>query len=66
MVIVVPNDHIRDIMADINSRLGNIHGIDMIDDTQIILPYLPMAEVLTYVADLNAMTCRQGLFLIKV
>lgn len=65
MEIVVPSDHVGDIMGDINSKRGKIQGIDPGDDTQTIRAYVPMAEVLNYAADLTSMTGGQGMFVME-
>ena len=65
MEIVVPSDHVGDIMGDINSKRGKIQGIDSGDDTQTIRAYVPMAEVLNYAADLTSMTGGQGMFVME-
>jgi elongation factor G len=62
METVVPNDHIGYIMRDINSKWGKIQGIDPGGYTRTILAYVPMAEVLTYAADMNFMTRGEGMF----
>ena len=62
MEIVVPSDHVGDVMGDINSKRGKIQGIDSSDDTQTIRAYVPMAEVLNYAADLTSLTGGQGVF----
>ena len=63
MEIVVPSDHVGDVMGDINSKRGKIQGIDSSDDTQTIRAYVPMAEVLNYAADLTSLTGGQGVFI---
>ena len=65
MEIIVPGDHVGDIMGDINSKRGKIQGIDSGDDTQTIRAYVPMAEVLNYAADLTSMTGGQGMFVME-
>jgi elongation factor G len=65
MEIIVPSDHVGDIMGDINSKRGKIQGIDPGDDTQTIRAYVPMAEVLNYAADLTSMTGGQGMFVME-
>jgi elongation factor G len=62
MEIVVPSDHVGDIMGDINSKRGKIQGVDPADDTQTIRAYVPMAEVLNYAADLTSLTGGRGMF----
>lgn len=65
MEIVVPSDHVGDIMGDINSKRGKIQGIDSGEDTQTIRAFVPMAEVLNYAADLTSMTGGQGMFVME-
>ena len=56
MEIVVPSDHVGDIMEGNNSRRGKIQGVDPGDEIQTISAYVSIAEVLTYAADLASMT----------
>jgi elongation factor G len=65
MEIVVPSDHVGDIMGDINSKRGKIQGVDPEDDTQTIRAYVPMAEVLNYAADLTSLTGGRGMFIME-
>lgn len=65
MEIVVPSDHVGDIMGDLNSKRGKIQGIDSGEDTQTIRAHVPMAEVLNYAADLTSMTGGQGMFVME-
>ena len=62
MEIVVPSDHVGDIMGDINSKRGKIQGVDPADDTQTVRTLVPMAEVLNYAADLTSLTGGRGMF----
>ncbi len=62
MEIVVPSEHVGDIMGDINAKRGKIQGIDPGDDTQTIKAYVPMAEVLNYAGDLTSLTGGRGMF----
>jgi elongation factor G len=65
MEIVVPSDHVGDIMGDINSKRGKIQGVDPSDDTQTIRAHVPMAEVLNYAADLTSLTGGRGMFVME-
>jgi elongation factor G len=65
MEIVVPSDHVGDIMGDINSKRGKIQGVDPADDTQTIRAFVPMAEVLNYAADLTSLTGGRGMFVME-
>ncbi len=65
MEIIVPSDHVGDIMGDINSKRGKIQGVDPSEDTQTIRAYVPMAEVLNYAADLTSQTGGRGMFVME-
>ncbi len=65
MEIVVPSDHVGDIMGDINAKRGKIQGVDPADDTQVIRTHVPMAEVLNYAADLTSLTGGRGMFVME-
>ena len=65
MEIVVPNDHVGDVMGDLNAKRGKIQGIDPEEDSQTIRAYVPMAEVLNYAADLTSITGGRGMFVME-
>jgi elongation factor G len=60
--ISVPEDSMGDVMGDLNSRRGRVLGMDTQGRTQVIKAQAPMAEVLKYAIDLNALTAGRGTF----
>ena len=62
MEITVPEDGMGDVMGDLNGRRGRVLGMDSQGKYQVIMAQAPMAEVLTYALDLNAMTGGRGTF----
>jgi elongation factor G len=60
--ISVPDDFAGSIMGDLNSRRGRIQGMDNKGGTTIVKAEVPMAEMLTYGADLTSMTQGRGSF----
>jgi len=62
MEITVPEDGMGDVMGDLNGRRGRVLGMDTQGKYQVIIAQAPMAEVLTYALDLNAMTAGRGTF----
>ena len=60
--ITLPEEFMGDVMGDLNSRRGRVLGMDSQGKYQIIKAQAPMAEVLTYALDLNAMTGGRGTF----
>jgi elongation factor G len=62
MEIIVPEDHVGDIMGDLNSRRGRIIGVEAKGKNQVVKASVPMAEVLKYAPDLRSMTGGRGTF----
>ncbi|RLB34621.1 MAG: elongation factor G [Deltaproteobacteria bacterium] len=62
MEIKVPEDVMGDVMGDLNSRRGRVLGVDSEGKYQIIKARAPLAEVLQYALDLNALTGGRGTF----
>ena len=60
--IFVPEDSMGDVMGDLNSRRGRVLGMDTQGRIQVIKAQAPMAEVLKYAIDLNALTAGRGTF----
>ena len=65
MQVVVPSEHVGDIMGDLNSKRGKIQGIDADDDMQTVRVHVPMAEILNYAADLRSLTSGRGMFVME-
>lgn len=62
MEVVVPEDHMGDIIGDVNSRRGRVLGVDTKGNYQLVKALVPMAEVLKYDPDLRSMTGGRGSF----
>ena len=60
--ITVPDEFAGTIMGDLNSRRGRIQGMDNKSGNTIVKAEAPMAEMLTYGADLTSMTQGRGSF----
>jgi elongation factor G len=60
--ITVPDEFAGGIMGDLNSRRGRIQGMDNKGGKTIVRAEVPMAEMLTYGADLTSMTQGRGSF----
>jgi elongation factor G len=60
--ITVPDEFAGSIMGDLNSRRGRIQGMDNKGGKTIVKAQVPMAEMLTYGADLTSMTQGRGSF----
>jgi elongation factor G len=62
MEIMVPEEHMGDVMGDLNSRRGRVVGMDSQGRYQVIKAQAPMAEVSRYAIDLNGITAGRGTF----
>lgn len=65
MEVVVPDEHMGDIMGDLNSRRGKIIGVESKGNNQAVKAAVPMAEILKYAPDLKSMTGGRGTFTIE-
>jgi elongation factor G len=53
---VTPEDYFGDILGDINSRRGTVHGSEMRGNTRVITAMVPLAEMFGYSTDLRSMS----------
>ncbi|MEW5821926.1 MAG: elongation factor G [Cyanobacteriota bacterium] len=60
--IIIPEEYVGDIMGDLNSRRGRMHGVDSQGKAQIVKATIPLAEMLRYSPDLDSMTSGSGTF----
>src|SRR5438105_8242643 len=60
--ITVPEGFASTNIGDLNSHRGRIQGMDNKDGNTVVKAEVPMAEMLTYGADLTSMTQGRGSF----
>ncbi len=60
--VSVSDEHVGDVMGDLNSRRGKVAGVDARGHVQVVKAQVPMAEVLRYASELTSMTGGQGDF----
>lgn len=60
--IIIPEEYVGDIMGDLNSRRGQMSGVDSMSKAQIVKAAIPLAEMLRYAPDLDSMTSGSGTF----
>jgi elongation factor G len=58
--VVVPEEHMGDVIADVNSRRGRIEGMELRGGSQIIKAFVPLAEMFGYATDLRSRTQGRG------
>lgn len=54
--VVTPENFMGDVMGDLNSRRGKIHGMEMRGSAQVITCYVPLSDMFGYATDLRSMT----------
>jgi elongation factor G len=60
--VTAPNEYVGDLMGDLSSRRGQVQGMEAGEDDTIIKAQVPMAELLTYGAQLRSITQGRGSF----
>ena len=60
--VTAPNEYVGDLMGDLSSRRGQVQGMETGDDDTVIRAQVPMAEMLTYGAQLRSITQGRGSF----
>ncbi len=60
--VATPNEYVGDLMGDLSSRRGHVQGMDAQEDDTVIKAQVPMAELLTYGAQLRSITQGRGSF----
>ncbi len=65
LTITVPDDYTGDILSDLNTKRGQVLGMNPGGGKNIIQAKAPLAEVLRYSIDLKSMTQGRGSFTMK-
>jgi elongation factor G len=60
--VVVPDDYLGDVIGDLNSRRGQIEGMDPRSNAQVIRAQVPLATMFGYVNTLRSLTQGRGQF----
>jgi elongation factor G len=53
---VTPQDYMGDVIGDLNSRRGQVQGMDSRGNAQVISAMVPLANMFGYVSTLRSMT----------
>ena len=60
--ITVPEEYMGDVLGDLNTRRGQVLGMDQIGDNSVVTALVPLAEMQRYVSDLRSITQGRGVF----
>ncbi|HEX9764937.1 MAG TPA: elongation factor G, partial [Candidatus Acidoferrales bacterium] len=58
--ITAPEQHMGDVMGDLNSRRGRVQGVDAQGHSETIKAQVPMAEMLEFATSLTSITQGRG------
>jgi elongation factor G len=65
VVAIVPEEYMGDVMGDLNSRRGQIQGMEANNGTQSITALVPLAEMFGYATDLRSKTQGRGQYVME-
>ncbi|MFO7868480.1 MAG: elongation factor G [Bacteroidales bacterium] len=54
--VVTPEEHMGDVVGDLNKRRGQIRGMDSRNNASVVKAYVPLSEMFGYVTDLRTIT----------
>ena len=60
--VVVPEEYMGDVIANLNSRRGKIEGMQIRSGAQVIKAKVPLSEMFGYATDLRSMTQGRGTY----
>jgi elongation factor G len=60
--VAVPDEHVGDIIGDLNSRRGRVQATEARGSAQVIKAQVPMAEMMEYASALTSLTGGKGAF----
>ena len=60
VVVIVPEDYMGDVIGDINSRRGQIQGMESRNGVQEINAFVPLSGMFGYATDLRSKTQGRG------
>jgi elongation factor G len=58
--VVTPEEHMGDVMGDLNRRRGQLEGVDSRGGAQVIKAKVPLSEMFGYVTSLRTVTSGRG------
>ena len=58
--IITPEDYMGDVIGDLNSRRGQIQGMEARNGSQEIRAFVPLSEMFGYATDLRSKTQGRG------
>ena len=63
--VTVPENYMGDVIGDLNSRRGKIHGMESRANLQVITAYVPLSEMFGYATSLRSLTQGRGNYVMQ-
>ncbi|CUU50994.1 elongation factor G [Clostridium beijerinckii] len=60
--VILPNEYMGDVIADINKKRGRVIGMEPEGDKQKVISEIPLAEIRKYATELRSLTQGRGVF----
>jgi len=60
--VVMPQDYLGDVMGDLNSRRGQVLGIEPRSEAQVVSADVPLSEMFGYATSLRSMTQGRAIY----
>jgi elongation factor G len=60
--VVVPEDHMGDVLGDLNTRRARVQGMETERGRSVVTATVPLAEMLRYTSELRSITGGRGVF----
>ncbi len=65
VVVIAPEEYTGDVIGDVNSRRGEMQGMDSVSGAQQIRAFIPLAEMFGYATDLRSKTQGRGQYVME-
>ena len=59
--VITPEEHMGDVIGDLNSRRGQVAGMDDRGNAKVVNANVPLSEMFGYISDLRSMTQGRGM-----
>ena len=65
VVVTVPDEYLGDVIGDLNSRRGQIQGMESLNGVQQVNAFVPLSEMFGYSTDLRSKTQGRGQYVME-
>ncbi len=65
VLVITPDDYLGDVIGDLNSRRGQIQGMDALNGVQRVNAVVPLAQMFGYATDLRSKTQGRGQYVME-